>query len=212
MANSPRRTRASPHCAGAHDLVRRHGHHPPPDSKCDIDGSGVDVRLYRNGTTTCPYDRLRSVFDSAADTSPDAPLFQHATGASAGTAVSYSFMLAWVKDIMVRLGVPADRVGLQSFRIGGATSLAMLGVAPHIIKIFGRWESVCYQLYTLTSTATLRETMLATATSTSTHLFGGLDNATAFTISDDALDSLPRLRVNAPRPSRAAARRRGSTP
>lgn len=40
------------------------------------------------------------------------------------------------------------RCGTHSLRIGGASTLAMLGVEDHIIQTLGRWTSLCYQRYT----------------------------------------------------------------
>ena len=107
-------------------------------------------------------------------------------------------MLSWVKALMcLVVGVDAARVGLHSFRIGGATSLALLGVPAHVIMVFGRWESLCYQLYTRTSESHLRGYMalMAAATSPDTNvpLFGGLSLDRASEISEASLDALPRL-------------------
>ncbi|KAF4612344.1 hypothetical protein D9613_004160 [Agrocybe pediades] len=41
----------------------------------------------------------------------------------------------------------ATNVGGQSMRAGGATLLAELGVAPHLIQATGRWASQTFQIY-----------------------------------------------------------------
>jgi hypothetical protein len=162
------------------------------ESKTDIDRRGVDVRLFKNGSAICPYTRLREVWDTAPDKRGSAPLFQD----TSGLPITYRHMLAWVKDVLCALGIPKKHVGLHSFRIGGATTLAMLGVEAHLIKVFGRWESLSYQIYTQISTGSLRQTMqsMADASSQSAQLFGGLDLSTATQISEDTLESLPRIR------------------
>jgi len=163
------------------------------ESKSDIERCGVDVTLYKSpeSSPTCAYSRLRDIWATAPDQSPCAPLFQQ----SNGTPVTYAFMLKWVKTMCQRAGVDPDRVGLHSFRIGGATSLAFLGVPAHVIKILGRWESLAYQLYTRTSAAELRaymEKMYHSAQSpvSPQAVFGGLSAARASLLSEDDLDSL----------------------
>ena len=177
------------------------------ESKTDFERKGVDVKLYKNSSLVCPYTWLRASWDQALLKDTDAPLFQ----LPSGLPITYAFMLVWVKAMMAHLGVPAARVGLHSFRIGGATSLAMLGVPAHIIKIFGRWESLAYQLYVQTPDASLRAYMEAMADASSKGskmLFGGLGLEEACAISDDALDSLPRFVVASAVAARPNARRR----
>ena len=86
-----------------------------PQSKADIEREGVGVTLFPNHSKICAYSRLRAIWDNAPDKSPYAPLFQHKDG----TAVTYSFMLSWIKKAMARIGISSDQVGLHSFRIGG---------------------------------------------------------------------------------------------
>jgi hypothetical protein len=164
-------------------------------SKTDFELEGVDVRLYANDSRVCPYTWLRRAWDSAPLTSPSDPLFQQRSG----IPVSYSFMLGWMKNSLVRIGIPASAVGLHSLRIGGATSLAMLGIPAHIIKILGRWESYCYQLYTRASDDELRRTMsvMATASESDVDMFGGLGHTAASLITESSLGSLPRVNLRA---------------
>jgi hypothetical protein len=177
--------------------VVRHigGHHWLVSSKTDFELEGVDVRLYANDSRVCPYTWLRRAWDSAPLTSPSDPLFQQRSG----IPVSYSFMLGWMKNSLVRIGIPASAVGLHSLRIGGATSLAMLGIPAHIIKILGRWESYCYQLYTRASDDELRRTMsvMATASESDVDMFGGLGHTAASLITESSLGSLPRVNLRA---------------
>lgn len=41
----------------------------------------------------------------------------------------------------------ADDIGGHSFRSGGATYLASIGIAPHIIQAMGRWKSKAFEAY-----------------------------------------------------------------
>ena len=44
-------------------------------------------------------------------------------------------------------GLPADRYGSHSLRVGGATALYHAGMPVEIIKRYGRWVSDCFQGY-----------------------------------------------------------------
>ena len=170
------------------------------ESKTDIDRLGVDIKIYRTDSPVDAYSWFRRAWDSSRFQSADAPAFQMPDG----SPVSYSFMLRWVKDKMVRLGFDLECVGLHSFRIGGATSLALLGVPAHVIRVFGRWQSVCYQLYTRTTESQLRTYMFALASAASrplatpdpSSLFGGLPVNQALSLSEDSLESLPAVRFS----------------
>ena len=165
------------------------------ESKTDVDRTGVDITLFRiSSSTLCPYAWLRKAWDAAPDQTPSAPLFQQQTGG----AVSYKFMLSWVKEALVRLGVDSRLVGLHSFRIGGATTLAMLGVPAHLIKTLGRWESLCYQIYTVAADGSLQTAMskMAAAAGQSVPLFGGLTASAAANLSSSSLYSVPPIRFS----------------
>ena len=73
--------------------------------------------------------------------------------------------------------------------------MAMLGVPAHVIKVLGRWQSLSYQLYIRTSNADLKAYMAQLAASLERRIpvFGGLSLDAASVISDDLLDSLPRV-------------------
>ena len=113
-------------------------------SKTDYFNEGVDVKLFKADSRICPYSWLLAAWNTAPDKSPGAPLFQHASG----SPIAYSFMLNWVKQRLAsHLGFDPSAIGLHSFRIGGATTLAILGFPAHIIKLFGRWKSIAYLDY-----------------------------------------------------------------
>ena len=47
----------------------------------------------------------------------------------------------------VAVGLPPDRMGTHSLRIGGASALLHAGVPVDIIKRWGRWKSDSFQRY-----------------------------------------------------------------
>ena len=74
---------------------------------------------------------------------PDAPLFQLSDGS-----------IATIQDIKKRFNMlcaemklDPSRYTIYSTRIGGATSLARLGVDHRMIQMAGRWTSDAYKLY-----------------------------------------------------------------
>ena len=156
-------------------------------SKTDFFNEGVDVRLFKSGSKICPYTWLKFAWDSAAVKDSNAPVFQ----APDGSAISYSFMLSWVKASLVsHLGFASSDVGLHSMRIGGATSLAILGYPDHVIKLFGRWKSMSYLAYIRFSESDLKPAMLrmSSVPSNPTCLFGGLSLGAAKSISISSID------------------------
>jgi hypothetical protein len=48
---------------------------------------------------------------------------------------------------MARLGLPAERYGAHSLRIGGATAGLAANVSELALRTAGRWSSDCYRLY-----------------------------------------------------------------
>jgi hypothetical protein len=146
----------------------------------------VTIKLFKVDSAICPFAALSRVWSSAPNQRSDAPLFQDAEG----QAVSYRSMLSFLKDILRNLDINPAQVGLHSFRIGGATSLAIMGVPAHLIKTMGRWTSLCYQRYTRTTVKLLASTFVSMAQAAkepSYPFFGGLDPAQAAHLDKDSV-------------------------
>lgn len=122
------------------------------NTKTDIYKKGVSVTLFKTGTATCPFTALKVVYDSALYKLPHSPLIQGADG----SPLAYKQLQGAVKELAAQCGLPAASFASHSLRIGGATSLALLGVPAHIIKFLGRWKSAAYQGYTRISEEQLR--------------------------------------------------------
>ena len=116
-------------------------------TKGDVFHTGVVVTIYYNGSRTCPFTLLRHAFAVAPIQTASAPALQRPNG----EALSYKFVQRTLSQLATTLGLDPKRFKLHGLRIGGATSLAILGVPAHIIKAIGRWKSICYQTYTRTS-------------------------------------------------------------
>lgn len=150
-------------------------------SKCDPFREGVDVAIHRNGSATCPFTALRKAFDNAAVKVPNAPLFQLPDG----SPLTYSQLNNAIKNLASRIGLDSSRFAGHSLRIGGATSLAMLGYPDYVIKMLGRWASFAYQAYPRL-TGNMRAAVTASLgsvkfspTKDPADFFGGIDIDTA---------------------------------
>lgn len=159
-------------------------------SKTDVFRHGVTIRVYKNDSTTCAFSALRVHWDHAFDQSPDAPLFQLANG----SGVSYTLLHSSLKLLMLRLGADPSLVGTHSLRIGGASTLAILGFPAHVIQAMGRWKSLSYQLYTRLPLDLARRCARAMGDAApGSSWFGSLAPAQAVSVSLDNIQAAFRL-------------------
>jgi hypothetical protein len=125
------------------------------DTKTD---TNVSVRLFRDPEDSgiCPVRRLHDAMEQAPNKDPKAPLLQ----LKSGKPLSYDWVMQKLKSCLKALG-HVGVVGTHSFRIGGATDLARLGMPESVIKAIGRWTSSAYTLYTRTADADLKKAQSA---------------------------------------------------
>ena len=114
------------------------------DSKTDLFAEGCDVILPRVGGKYCPVTAIEAAMDAAPDKSLAAPIFQ----AADGRPVTYAAFSAILARLVVLAKLKQLHIRPHSFRIGAATTAALLGFPASTIKVLGRWRSVAYQLYT----------------------------------------------------------------
>lgn len=146
-------------------------------SKTDPFREGVDVMVNRNNSLTCPWATLRQLWITAPDQSNEAPLFQ----LEDGQPLMYKELNTAIKALAQRVGLDPSLFAGHSLRIGGATSLAMLGYHPHVIKALGRWSSLTYQEYarlTGSMRASISAALAQPAKARERNYFGGIDPAT----------------------------------
>ena len=55
--------------------------------------------------------------------------------------------ITYLRQILVYLGYNQPDYCGHSFRIGAATTWAVVGIEDHMIKLLGRWKSSCYSRY-----------------------------------------------------------------
>ena len=113
-------------------------------SKTDQCGHGTTITLYKCSGLTCPY---RSMAQYLAHTDTKAPhttpLFHFADG----HPLTRRTLLKHLRRLLQRAGFQAHNFNTHSFRIGGATSAAALGIPYHSIQQRGRWSSDAYKHY-----------------------------------------------------------------
>ena len=71
------------------------------------------------------------------------PFFKLASGAP----LSRQVLVQKLRVALEVAGIDASKYAGHSFRIGAATTAAMVGIEDSLIKTMGRWESAAYQLY-----------------------------------------------------------------
>ena len=159
-------------------------------SKTDPFREGIDIVIFKNTSSPCPYSAFLEHWDMAPDKHPNAPAFQR----SNGSPVSYPTLLAAIKTLAGEAGLDDSTFSGHSMRIGGATTLALLGYPAHIIKEIGRWRSLSYQLYTRMSFETHRKIVDSMSTASSKtgngvqNYFGGMRLEQACDLSLDNIE------------------------
>lgn len=123
-----------------------------PRGKTDRYEEGVEIPVYANSSDTCPWRLMLNHWLLAPLQEPQSPLFQVD---DKGSPLTYRHLLSATKDMAQSSGASSltKWYSPHSYRIGGATSLAMAHVQDSTIKIGGRWSSLSYQLYTRPSDA-----------------------------------------------------------
>jgi len=108
----------------------------------------VDIFVVANGSGTCPAAAMAKYLDARIkrrySIRLDSPLF----AMNDGTPLTRKALTKALRNALIAARVPnAELYKGHSFRRGGATSLARVGVADSVIKTIGRWKSHAYQLY-----------------------------------------------------------------
>jgi hypothetical protein len=109
-----------------------------PSHKADKFFEGNTVIVQRHHLVVDPYCHFRRYLASRDRLFPLSPELWLRANASPPTRSFFLNRLHFFFD--------SDVAG-QSLRSGGATSLALNGVAPHLIQAIGRWASPAFQIY-----------------------------------------------------------------
>jgi hypothetical protein len=118
------------------------------DSKTKQFGPTYDITLVRTGKINCPFELLqnyRRFFDKDS-IDENGPAFMDLEGHP------YTFKAA-LKDVRFYLpfiGENGMHFGTHSFRIGLATEASIIELPDSAVKLLGRWDSNCFEIYMLT--------------------------------------------------------------
>jgi site-specific recombinase XerD len=113
------------------------------ESKTDGWRKGIKLRVFANGSPTCPVAAMARWLRLRGADEPRSPLFVMADG-SYLTRERFQRLL---KRCIELAGYSSAHYNTHSCRIGGATSLACAGQSAETIQMLGRWSSDCYTRY-----------------------------------------------------------------
>lgn len=123
-------------------------------SKADFTRQGVTLKVYENGTETCPIAAFRSYLQGRADRLPDRPAFIQQDG----SYLTRDRLTAVLRQSLAFLGFDPKAYASHSLRIGGVVSAAAAGYGIETLKKLGRWASDAVLVY-----LQLPEAMIRTA-------------------------------------------------
>ena len=115
-------------------------------SKTDPFREGVTIRIGPNSSKVCPVQAMQRYL-ALRPTIPG-PLFRFADG----TFLTRSFIL-----LLLTACFPNVDLNTHSFRIGGASTAASVGIPDSAIQMLGRWASNAYRRYLHFSDNSIRE-------------------------------------------------------
>ena len=110
-------------------------------SKTDQGRKGVKVFIGKTSDDLCPVTALLSYL--ALRGAEPGPLFCWESGIS----LSKSKFVEHVRDGLKKAELPASDYSGHSFRIGAATTVAVMDLEDSAIQTLGRWESSSYKRY-----------------------------------------------------------------
>ena len=116
-------------------------------SKTDQSGFGSSLQIPATGGPLCPVKHLSDYLKVRPNSPSHVYLFCH-YDASPLTSYQFSAVLNKTTNLLQLNGV---KLTSHSFRIGKASTLAMAGYAPDLIKQAGRWKSAAYANYIRTT-------------------------------------------------------------
>ena len=130
-------------------------------SKTDQLGKGTTIFLARSqGSSVCPVGHLENYL--AMRPAMPGQLFIHFDG-SPLSRFQFSRVLTKVIAFAGDKQVPIGQITSHSFRIGAATSAALLGFSNEQIQEWGRWKSGCFKGYIRPPVSALTSTYVSTS-------------------------------------------------
>jgi len=116
-------------------------------SKTDQDGQGHVIKMHKTGKPLCPILSFEQFIIRRPNL--QGPLFCHLNGTPV-TRTQFSLVL---KKALSSLQIDYGKYNTHSFRIGAATTAAMVGYTTEEIMAAGRWKSKAVESYVKISQA-----------------------------------------------------------
>jgi hypothetical protein len=106
---------------------------------------GATISITARDDPSCPIKALKHHLSCSKSIPSHAPLFSFETADGGWSPMTKGWFMAQCNDVWVASGLP-DMPG-HGFRIGGATHLLLMGVAPDLVAAQGRWKSRAFMDY-----------------------------------------------------------------
>ena len=110
-------------------------------SKCDQFGQGADVVMGKTGLDLCPVSAMTCYLERRG--TAGGPFFID----TSGKAIAKPVFIKRFRELLQAVGIPASEYAGHSFRIGAATTAALVGVEDSMIQTLGRWQSSAFLRY-----------------------------------------------------------------
>lgn len=110
-------------------------------SKTDPFRTGHTIYIGATNLPVCPVKSMKTYL--SAKTGTQGPLFQYTSGKS----LTRNDLIGETRHLLSSAGLVSSIYAGHSFRIGAATTAALAGLPPWLIKTLGRWSSDCYERY-----------------------------------------------------------------
>ena len=107
-------------------------------SKCNQLGRGVDMVIGGTGMSLCPVAVIVDYIHVCHD--PPGVFFRLRNG----TPGSKSWFISRIRSILSYVGLPRHEYAGHSFRIGAATTAAMVAIKDSTIQALGSWQSTAF--------------------------------------------------------------------
>lgn len=106
---------------------------------------GATISITARDDPSCPIKALKHHLACSKSIPSHAPLFSFETADGGWSPMTKGWFMARCNEVWIVAGLP-DMPG-HGFRIGGATHLLLLGVAPDLVAAQGRWKSRAFMDY-----------------------------------------------------------------
>ena len=110
-------------------------------SKTDPFRQGIKITVGRTRDKLCPV--VAMIAYAAVRGDSPGPLFKLPNG----VPMTRPYFVGKVREVLSDLGLSARNYAGHSFRVGAATTAAMVGIEDSLIQTLGRWRSSAYLLY-----------------------------------------------------------------